>query len=249
MLIMDNNSLTYCERTYRNRILKNKFNVYNVTIRETDLFINTDTNLEDCAYRSADKYRTYLETYINKHPLFLKSLIPLAYDPFAPRIVRDMMAASSRAAVGPMAAVAGAIADHVGKDLRQYSRNVIIENGGDVFIDTQNDLNIGIFAGHSTFSEKISLLVYKEEMPLGICTSSGTVGHSLSFGKADAVCVKATSAALADAAATAIGNRVKAAHDIPQALEEGMMILDVLGIVIIMNDHLGAVGNMKLTRK
>jgi ApbE superfamily uncharacterized protein (UPF0280 family) len=245
---MGHNPLSYRERKYRNNILKNKFNNYNVSIRESDLFISTDTDLKDCAYQSVHKYRAYLEAYISKYPIFLKTLIPLDDNPFAPPIVRDMLAVSSKAAVGPMAAVAGAIADHVGRDLRQYSRNVIIENGGDVFIDTDHNLHVGIFAGHSPFNEKISLLVKKEEMPLGICTSSGTVGHSLSFGKADAVCVKATSAALADAAATSIGNRINTERDIPQALEEGLRIRDVLGIIIIMNQHLGAIGNMELTR-
>jgi ApbE superfamily uncharacterized protein (UPF0280 family) len=243
---MDKNPLLYCKRTYRNRTVKNKFNKYNVSVEETDLFISSDINLEEYAYRSVHRYRDYLENYIRIYPRFLKSLVPMEEDPFAPLIVRAMMAVSSRAGVGPMAAVAGAIADYVGNDLRQYSRNVIIENGGDIFLDAQTDLHVGIFAGQSPFSEKVSLCVRKEEMPLGICTSSGTVGHSLSFGKADAVSVKATSAALGDAIATAIGNRVKESCDIIEALEEGMKIEGVLGILIIMKDHLGVLGNMEL---
>jgi ApbE superfamily uncharacterized protein (UPF0280 family) len=243
---MDKNPLLYCKRTYRNIIIKNQLKNYNVSIGETDLFISSDVSLEENAYRSVQKYRDYLENYIRRYPQFLKSLVPLEDDPFAPPIVRAMLAASSKAGVGPMAAVAGAIADHVGNDLRQYTRNVIIENGGDIFLDTQTDLHVGIFAGSSPFSEKISICLKREEMPLGICTSSGTVGHSLSFGKVDAVSVKAISAALGDAAATAVGNRVKTFGDITEALEEGMKIEGVVGVLIIMKDHLGVLGKMEL---
>jgi ApbE superfamily uncharacterized protein (UPF0280 family) len=243
---MDKNPLLYCKRTYRDRNIKNKFNKYNVSVGETDLFISSDVSLEENAYCSVQKYRDYLENYIRRYPRFLKSLVPLEDDPFAPPIVRAMLAASYKARVGPMAAVAGAIADHVGSDLRQHSRNVIIENGGDIFIDAETDLHVGIFAGSSPFSEKISLCIKKEEMPLGICTSSGTVGHSLSFGKADAVSVKAMSATLGDAVATAVGNWVKEPCDMTKALEEGMKIDGVLGILIILKDHLGVLGKMEL---
>jgi uncharacterized protein len=236
----------YRERTYRDRILKNNLKSFNVTIRESDLFVSTDLDLEDVTRHSVYQYRSYIESYIEAHPDFLTSLVPLPCDEFAPAIVRDMMTAAIMAGVGPMAAVAGAIAEHVGRDLLQYSRNVIIENGGDIFIQTQNDIHVGIFAGNSPLSEHISLHVSVKEMPVGVCTSSGTVGHSLSFGNADAVCVKAKSVALADAAATAIGNRVKTKQDIYLALQEGMKIKDILGMVIILADHFGAIGDVEL---
>ena len=243
---MRNNPLSYRKRIYRSNIIKNNLKVFNVTIRETDLFISSDTILETVACYAVRKYRAQLEAYISKHPIFLKSLAPLDCDPFAPPIIRYMMAASVKAGVGPMATVAGAIAEYVGKELREHSRNVIVENGGDIYLDLRRDMHVGVFAGQSKFCEKVSLHIKQEEMPLGICTSSGTIGHSLSFGKADAVCVKAKSSALADAAATAICNRVKKASDMTEALERGMSIQDVLGVVIILNDHLGAIGDMQL---
>jgi ApbE superfamily uncharacterized protein (UPF0280 family) len=94
----------------------------------------------------------------------------------------------------------------------------------------------------------VSIKVRKEEMPLGVCTSSGTVGHSLSFGCADACCVKSGSAALADAAATAIGNIVKSEKDIQNGLTTGMKIEGVLGIVIIIGGQLGAAGDIELVK-
>jgi uncharacterized protein len=245
---MKHNPGDYRERTYRNNILKNDLNVYNLTIRETDLFISTDHDLKEIAKRSVLQLRAFIESYISAYPNFLTSLIPLKYDAFAPEIVREMMLAAIQTGVGPMAAVAGAIAEHVGRDLLMYSKNVIIENGGDIFIQASNDVHVGIFAGSSPLSERVSVLVRREEMPIGVCTSSGTVGHSLSFGCADAVCVKAKSASLADAAATAVGNLVKSKRNIHQVLENGMTIEEVKGIVIIVDDQLGAIGDIELLK-
>ncbi|MCE5281554.1 MAG: UPF0280 family protein, partial [Deltaproteobacteria bacterium] len=109
-----------------------------------------------------------------------------------------------------------------------------------------SDIRVGIFAGRSALSNRIALKIRKEEMPLGVCTSSGTVGHSLSFGKADAVCVKARTACLADAVATALGNRVKNQRDIHNALEAGMKIRNVTGILIIAKDQFGAMGDVEI---
>ena len=245
---MQPNPCDYRERTYRNKILKNDFNNYSVTVRESDLFISTDTDLREIATRSVLQHRGAIESYIQAYPDFLTSLSPLKYDESAPGIVRDMLKASTMARVGPMAAVAGAISEYVGRDLVPYSQNVIIENGGDIFIHSKRDVHIAIFAGNSPLSWHVSLVVHKEEMPMGICTSSATVGPSLSFGCADAVCVKASSVSLADAAATAIGNNVKSKGDIRRALKEGMKIEQVLGIVIIVADQIGAIGNMELMR-
>jgi uncharacterized protein len=236
----------YRERSYRNNISKNNLTTFNVTVRESDIFVCADYDLKETTLLAIHKYRSYLEAYITSHPKFLTSLNPVQFDEFAPPIIRDMMIAGWKADVGPMAAVAGAIAEYVGKDLLQYSDNVIIENGGDVFIAARHDINVGILAGNSPLNDKLSVIINEKEMPMGICTSSGTVGHSLSFGKADAVCVKAKSVSLADAAATAIGNLVKSKRDISRALQLGMKIDEILGIIIIVEDQFGAIGDIKL---
>jgi len=243
---MNRNPADYRDRTYRNRILKNNLKVFNVNIRETDLLISADSDLTQIALASVYRHRSSLESYIVAHREFFTSLNPLPYDELAPEIVRDMMRVSGTARVGPMAAVAGAVAEHVGRDLLQYTRNVIIENGGDIFLKSMNDVHVGLFAGRSSLTHRVSIKVRKEETPLGICTSSGTVGHSLSFGCADACCVKSQSVALADAAATAVGNLVKSKKDLKKALKAGMEIKGVLGIVIIVGDDLGVIGNVEL---
>jgi hypothetical protein len=145
-----------------------------------------------------------------------------------------------------MAAVAGAMAEWVSKDLLKLSKEVIVENGGDIYLATSKERTIGIYAGDSPLSLKIGIVISPDEAPLGVCTSSGTVGPSLSFGKADAVCILARSSALADAAATAVGNIVKEKKDIELGLERGREIAGVSGTLIIVEEKMGVWGNVRL---
>ena len=232
------------ERTYRSLINKDNITSYNIKIAESDLFISSDTNLADDALKSLMKHRNSLESYIKNHPEFHISLLPLPEDNLAPPIIRDMMSKAKICGVGPMASVAGAISEFVGYDLINLTENIIIENGGDIFLKSKNELIVSIYAGVSTLSYKVNILVKPEETPLGICTSSATVGPSLSFGKADAVCVISKSATLADAAASAIGNKVKSTKDIKAALDYGIKIPDVNGIIIICGNDMGAIGEV-----
>ena len=161
-------------------------------------------------------------------------------------IVKEMADAARIAGVGPMAAVAGAVAESVGKVLLKYSDEVIVENGGDIFIKSSKVRRIGIYAGDSPFTGKIAIEIQPEETPLGICTSSKTVGPSLSLGTADAAIVMAPSTALADAVATAIGNSVKSAEDINQVIEDSVKYKGVTGVIVIKGDKIGIKGNVKL---
>jgi ApbE superfamily uncharacterized protein (UPF0280 family) len=165
----------------------------------------------------------------------------------APVLVRRMAQAADKAGVGPMAAVAGTIAEAVGKAVLPLSPELIIENGGDVFLASSRPRLVGLYAGQSPFSGKIALRIDPALTPLGVCTSSGTVGHSLSFGAADAVVVLSPDAALADAVATAAGNLVKSKDLIPQALEFAARIEGVIGVLIVLGDELGAWGQVELT--
>jgi len=237
--------MLYRERTYRNSVATNDLVSFDVSIRETDLFIAADQDLSAIALASVIKHRNYLESYIQRHPTFLKSFQPLPGDRFAPGIVRDMIEAGSAARVGPMAAVAGAMAKFVGKDLLCHCENVIVENGGDIFMKTHTERRVSIFAGESPLSQKVVLRITPADMPLGICTSSATVGPSLSFGRADAICVLSQSPSLADAAASRIGNQVKKPGDIKKALNLGSEIAGVKGIVIIMGETMGAWGQIQ----
>ena len=239
--------MEYSERTYRQAVTASGLFTFQVAVRETDLFIAADTDLTEQAWTSILKHRSHLESYIKKYPVFRHSLTPLPNDVLAPPIVRTMLAAANTAGVGPMAAVAGAVADYVGRDLLAQTKNIIVENGGDIFMHTAAGRRVAVFAGQSPLSGKLTLEISPEDMPLGICTSSATVGPSLSFGKADAVCVLSSSAALADAAASQIGNLVRRAENIKKALEVGGAIQGVQGIVIILGDKLGVWGKIKFS--
>jgi len=236
----------YQPRTYRHWIKDDDLVSFNVTVKETDLYIGAASNLEAEALKAVIKHRKPLEAYIERHPLFLHSLGPCSVEEDAPAIVGVMAQAAQIAGVGPMAAVAGAIAEAVGKDLLACTPEVIVENGGDIFMKISRARLIGVYAGESPFTGKIALEMSPEETPLGVCTSSGTVGHSLSFGAADAVIALSRSAALADAAATAIGNRVKNVGDIDVAIEQAQAIDGLVSVVIIKDDKIGMWGNVKL---
>lgn len=238
----------YEERTYRNTVRTDDLKNFEVIVKETDLLVRAERDLSRETRESILKYRHQLETYIGVHPEFVRSLVPLNEDAYAPEMVKEMIRVSTLANVGPMASVAGAMAESVSKDLLEISKEVIVENGGDIYLATSRERTIGIYAGSSPLSFKLGITISPEDSPLGICTSSGTVGPSLSFGKADAVCVLSKSAALADAAATAVGNVVRGGKDVERGLEKGSEIEGVLGTLIIIGEQMGVWGKIRLVR-
>ena len=163
-------------RTYRHWIEGKDLVSFTVTVKETDLFIRARENLQRKARRIVLKYRSQLEKYIKKNPNFQQSMEPLNVPGDTPHIAEMMIIAGRQAGVGPMAAVAGAIAECVGQELLEYSPEVIVENGGDVFIRTKTPLTVAIFAGNSPLSLKIGIEVTCGPNPVAVCTSSATVG-------------------------------------------------------------------------
>jgi len=238
----------YEERTYRNLVRTDDLVKFEVVVKETDLLVRAESDLSKETRESVLKFRHQIETYIGTNPGFQRSLVPLTDDPYAPEIVRQMIQTSQWAGVGPMATVAGAMADWVSKDLLQLSKEVIVENGGDIYLASAKERTIGIYADDSPVSLKLGIVISPDETPLGVCTSSGTVGPSLSFGKADAVCILSKSAALADAAATAVGNVIKGKQDISRGLGRATEIEGVLGTLIIVEEKMGVWGKIRLTR-
>jgi hypothetical protein len=236
----------YQERTYRNLIDIRELSPYRVVVKETDLMVYTRTKLVDETKELVLEQRGYVEAFIKSHAEFAGTLVPWQLNGPAPAIITDMIKAGSNAGVGPMAAVAGAIAEQVGLGLLRLTDQVIVENGGDVFIKTNSTLTIGIFAGKSPLSLRIGIRLKHKSKPLAVCTSSGTVGHSLSLGKADAVCVVAGSCSIADAAATSIGNLVGSPADIEDAISAGRKMDALIGIVIIVGDKVGMWGDLEM---
>lgn len=238
----------YQPRTYRHWVKNKDLVTFNVIVEETDCCISAGTNLAGKARKSILKYRSIIKKYIAFHPLFLTTLEPFPVKAGDPLIIQAMAEAAEKASVGPMAAVAGAIAHFVGEELSHFSPEIIIENGGDIYLRSLKDRTIGIYAGNSVLSGKIGLEISGKDSPLGISTSSGTVGHSLSFGKADAVIVLADTAILADAVATAAGNLVLEPGNFSPAIGFARGIRGVRGIVIIKGEDLGAWGRITFSR-
>ncbi|MGD8703341.1 MAG: UPF0280 family protein [Desulfosarcina sp.] len=234
------------ERMYRQQVVTPNTVSFRVVCQETDLWVRADRLLDAETKELVLGCRAHIEGYIQRHPRFATALAPWHEHDLAPEIVRKMIVAGKHAGVGPMAAVAGALAGSVGRQLLIHSRQVVVENGGDIFLKTDGPVVVGLYAGHSPLSMKMGIRLADTGAGFGLCTSSGTVGHSLSNGSADAVCVLARSCALADAAATAIGNRVRTPQEITSAIQFGQRIDGVTGIVIVVEGEMGAWGQVEL---
>lgn len=243
--------MDFTERSYRQYHRQDDLVHFQLAVEETDLDIGVrkerfSAQLVEWVEETIRNCRKPLEDYIQRDPGFVKALTPYTVPSDAPLIVRSMAEAGRLAGVGPMAAVAGAVAEWVGKLILRRSRDVIVENGGDIFMRTSRVRKVGIFAGSSPLSNRIALEVRPDQTPLGICTSSGKVGHSLSFGQADAIVVLSSSVALADSVATACGNLVQTVDDLDKTLKFAGQIAGVTGVIAIKDDRLAAWGNVKL---
>lgn len=239
--------LSYQERIYRDFEQSGLVSSY-VRMVETDLHILAPTGVEDAALCFVSEVRQHIEGYIRKVPFFADSLKPLPLDTTAPVIIQEMLAAGRISNVGPMAAVAGAIAESVGRDLHNLGiEDLIVENGGDIFIHRNRECTVAVFAGTSPLSNKIGIRIEAAKMPCGVCCSSGSIGHSLSLGRADAVVVVASSTVLADAVATRLGNEVKGrTAGIQKALNVAQDIPGISGALIIQDEQLGAWGEIEI---
>lgn len=217
---------------------------------ETDLqiFIKTDYKTHAIQEKIGGlilKYREQIEETIRKCPQFLHSLVPIELKSDY-EIINEMVSKSRVVGVGPMAGVAGAFAEFIGNDLLPLTDELIIENGGDIYIKTKMDRNVLIYAGeHSPFKDKVRIKLHGQVAPRGICTSSKQVGHSLSFGNTDATIIIAQSAITADVYATAIGNMVKSEDDINGTLSFAEECNDINGGLILIGDKIAAWGEIE----
>lgn len=239
--------MPYEPRTYRAVVSPQGLVTFEVAIKETDLQISAVRDLTSEAGDLIAQARWEIESFVTAHPRFAETWSPYEVEADAPSIVQQMATAAFRARVGPMAAVAGAVAEYVARGLAASSPEVIVENGGDIFMVGEHDRTIAMWAGGSSLTGHLGILVKAGLMPVAVCTSSGTVGHSTSLGSADAAVVLAHDGALADAVATALANRVHTAEDVQRAIDATRAIHGVLGLVVVLGDHLGAWGNVHLT--
>lgn len=239
-------SARFQHRFYRDWVYPKDLHKEEIVVRETDVQILTDKPLDrDFVVRRIALYRGAIEDYIQyKDRRFLTSLKPIAVELRAAPIIREMARQAAVVNVGPMAAVAGAIAQFVGRDLmRTGYGDVIVENGGDIFLRVRREIRVGFYHGKDNVLNSLRLNIKPGNTPLGICASSGTVGHSVSFGVADSVVVAAGNAALADAVATAAANRVNAKEDCALAVDFARSIKGVRGVIVVLGNRMAGWGS------
>lgn len=241
------------KRVYRSDTSGLRLTSFSIAVKESDLWIAvSSTDYHKSLPQQVEKIlwnrRRQIENYLSAHPDLASSLEPCLPGAGAPKIIRSMVSAGNRTGVGPMAAVAGAIAEEVGRYLLGLAQEVIVENGGDIFLKIEQPVNVGIYAGNSPLSGELALHVKPDQTPLGVCTSSGTVGPSLSKGTADAALALSVSTPLADAAATALGNMVKTPADLEAALAFARRIDGITGALLICEDKIAAWGAIELEK-
>ncbi len=222
------------------------------TFRETELTIKSDSERAiETAIGAGLEARRQLERFVARYPEFRSSLEPVRLDEDSySRVVKLMVRASEIVGVGPFAAVAGSISQVAAEaGIDAGAANILVDNGGDISMFGNRDFRVGIYAGDSPVSGKFALLVKAEDLPLGVCTSSGSDGHSTSSGDAAAVLVVAKEASMADAAATAVANEVRGSEvnsSIRRGLDRARAISEIQGCLIVRGENVGTYGKFIL---
>ena len=241
--------MEYKERTYRSRFSDDERRWFCVKFLESDLWIGVDSgsyraSMEADTYAMLVELRRSMDAYLLMDPAYKAALTPYDAGLEAPEILKEMSRVSHKTGIGPMSAVAGAVARHVAEFLG--TKEVIVENGGDIYAQACSDMDISVFAGQSPLSEKIGLHIPAASFPLGICTSSGTVGPSLSLGRADAVMIVCKDVMLADSYATAMANRIKTVNDLQPVIDRISAIPEILGAIAVKDDRMAITGQFEL---
>ena len=241
--------MEYRERSYRSRFSNDERRWFCVKFLESDLWIGVDSgsyraSMEADTYAMLVDLRRQMDAYLLMDPQYKTALTPYDAGLEAPAILKEMSRVSHKTGIGPMSAVAGAVAKKVAEFLG--TKEVIVENGGDIYAQAASDMDISVFAGQSPLSEKIGLHIPAAEFPLGICTSSGTVGPSLSLGRADAVMIVCKDVLLADSYATAMANRIKTVNDLQSVIDRISDIPEILGAIAVKDDRMAITGRFEL---
>ena len=241
--------MEYRERSYKSRFSNDERRWFCVKFLESDLWIGVDrgsyrASMEADTYAMLVDLRRQMDAYLLMDPAYKAALTPYDAGLEAPAILKEMSRVSHKTGIGPMSAVAGAVAKKVAEFLG--TKEVIVENGGDIYAQAASDMDISVFAGQSPLSEKIGLHIPAAEFPLGICTSSGTVGPSLSLGRADAVMIVCKDVMLADSYATAMANRIKTVNDLQSVIDRISDLPDILGAIAVKDDRMAITGCYEL---
>jgi ApbE superfamily uncharacterized protein (UPF0280 family) len=189
--------------------------------------------------------RQILEDYIKRHPEFQHSLKPIELLQGAPEAAQRMARAADITGIGPMAAVAGTMAQLAARaGFKAGASEAIIENGGDIYVQAEKPVTIGLLSGSGGITDRLAFSLKASDTPVSICSSSGKMGHSMSMGNCDLAAVTSKDASLADAAATLTANLVKQVADVDPALKQIHSLQGVIGVLIVKDDRIGLAGNL-----
>jgi hypothetical protein len=237
--------LSYQARLYR-LLHKSQFSL-EIVYKESDIYLDCSKPLEKNFVKGlVKKYYEEIEKYAKDNPRFLTSLSPLEEDKAAPPIVQEMISASKISGIGPFSSVAGAISWYIGKDLANFCDEIILENGGDLFLKINEDKRVGLYLGEGIIPQMLTIKIKKRGYPFGICSSSSRIGHSLNFGRADLVTVIASNSILADTFATSFSNRVKRAKDVDNLFTEARTYPFIQGLIVVFGGKITMWGDLEL---
>lgn len=237
-----------------------RFRFFESTYQESDLLIGVSHNhfseeMIEISIKELVRLRNLVDDFTVKHPNFGTSLEPIllaeveggsTHEHLIPDEIFSMIDCGIRSETGPMSAVAGLFAERVGNRLvRDFGpEEVVVENGGDLFLHVESDVVSAIHASSSPLSDKMGFIIPPGTW--GVCTSSGTIGHSYSRGNADAVTIISKSTPLADAWATSLANQIKTEEDIEVILEQVSQIPEILGCAVILGERIGILGEIEV---
>ena len=235
-------------RGYRETVAPDKGEVrFQVVVEQTDLMVVARRDMKDDISLYLNELRGELKNWIMFHPEFAASLEPVDAAGCHSALVRAMADAARVCGVGPMAGVAGAIAQAVADRFVADSPDILVENGGDVFMHSTRERVVALLPDPAN-EARLGLRFASDDFPVSICSSSATIGHSLSLGSGDLVAVRAASGALADCAATALCNRLKGARDLDEVLAQakGLAAAGLQGVFAQIGPKVAAWGDVEL---
>jgi len=213
-------------------------------IRETIVTVIADDTYHPVCLESIYKVRSDLEAFIIHDPFFKGTLEPYECPSDAPEVVRRMCEATAKVGVGPMAAVAGTVACMAVEAMASAgAAYALVDNGGDIALINDETVLVGIYAGESPI-KGLALEVPPRTKILGVCTSSATVGPSISFGNSDAALIVSDDVSLADAAATALGNSIIDEASLATAFDFLKSVPEVTGAIGIIGDKMATYGRL-----
>ena len=236
-------------RAYRDSVRPQGDEVrFQAVVEETDLLLVAERDLQAEVVAFVAEVRGTIKSWLLVQPEFGESLTPVAVPDSAPEILRRMASAAEVCGVGPMAAVAGAVAQAVGERFAPESPNLLVENGGDVYLHSTRERVAALLAEPES-GAMLGVVLPPDAFPVALCASSSTIGHSLSLGAGDLVAVRAKDARLADAAATHLCNLLKGRSHMDRVVDEAKRLaeLGVEGVFAQLDADVMAWGDMELT--